>query len=188
MFRTRLRVEWKRHAVRIIASQGGSLEEQVARAERYAAVEKALQGPKEPNETSAELSPMPINLQPFRDPTWLKTERSYHKLAVEHLNSLTRSYNLLAPGLAQKPYFSLDRELDTCYADVAPQIARELINRAKSGRGAQEIPGTSSGSGSGSIWENVSGSTVRVYDEQKPSYGFKEFWRDLFSRKGTTMS
>lgn len=38
----------------------------------------------------------------FRDSQWLQTERSYHELAVKELNSLTRSYNLMAPDLAKK--------------------------------------------------------------------------------------
>lgn len=184
IFRTRLRVEWKRNAVRIIASQGGSIEEQVTRAEKYAMAEKALQVS---TEASAEVSSTPPNLETFRDPVWLKTERSYHKLAVENLNALARSYNLIAPDLAKKPYFSLERELNACYADVAPQLAQELINRAKNPRGAQVTSDTGLGGG-GRVWEKVAGSTVQVYDEQKPTYGFKEFWRDLFSRKGTTVS
>ncbi|RPB23327.1 hypothetical protein L211DRAFT_786961 [Terfezia boudieri ATCC MYA-4762] len=182
LFRTRLRVEWKRHAARVIASQGGSLEEQVARAERYAAVEKAIQAPAETARGSPEDAKAPPTLsssEPFRDSNWLKTERSYHALAVENLNNLTRSYNLLAPELAKKPYFSLERELNACYLDVAPQLAQELINRS---RKAKEVSSYGVG-GSGGLWEKVAGSGVRVYDEQKPSYGFKEFWRDLFPRK-----
>ncbi|KAF8446653.1 hypothetical protein BGX38DRAFT_1193776 [Terfezia claveryi] len=180
LFRTRLRVEWKRHAARVIASQGGSLEEQVARAERYAAVEKAIQAPAETARTEDANAPTTLSSSdPFRDSNWLKTERSYHTLAVENLNNLTRSYNLLAPELAKKPYFSLDRELNACYLDVAPQLAQELINRS---RKAKEVPSSGVG-GSGGLWEKVAGGGVRVYDEQKPSYGFKEFWRDLFPKK-----
>ncbi|KAF8425978.1 hypothetical protein EV426DRAFT_530958 [Tirmania nivea] len=182
VFRTRLRVEWKRHAARVIASQGGSLEEQVVRAERYAAVEKVIQVPSETARDSRKDAQVPPTLsspEPFRDSNWLETERSYHNLAVENLNNLTRSYNLLAPELAKKPYFSLERELNACYLDVAPQLAQELINRS---RNAKKVPSTGVG-GSGGLWEKVAGGEVRVYDEQKPSYGFKEFWRDLFSRK-----
>lgn len=182
MFRTRLRVEWKRHAARIIASQGGSLEEQVARAEKYATVEKAIQVPAEIARGSPEDAKAPPTLsssEPFRDSNWLKTERPYHTLAVENLNNLTRSYNLLAPELAKKPYFSLERELNACYLDVAPQLAQELINRSMQGK---EVP-SAGANGSGGLWEKVAGGEARVYDERKPSYGFKEFWRDLFSRK-----
>lgn len=170
MFRTRLRVEWKRHVVRVISSQGGSLEEQVTRATKYAAAERAVQASAEPLD-SAEAA----GLQPFRDSTWLKTEYSYHTLAVENLNRLTRAYNLIAPELAKKPYFSLERELNACYVDVAPQLAEELINRVKI-YSAQEVSSVG-------LWKKVTGTETRVYDEQNPAYGFKEFWRDLFSRK-----
>ena len=175
-------MEWKRHAARLIASQGGSLEEQVARAERYAAVEKAIKVPAEtarcPEDAKASL--ILSSSGPFRDSNWLNTERSYHTLAVENLNSLTRSYNLIAPELAKKPYFSLERELNACYLDVAPQLAQELISRSRNVKGIFSTAGVG---GSGGLWEKVAGGDAKVYDEQKPSYGFKEFWRDLFSRK-----
>lgn len=38
-FRSRLRAEWKRHAARMIASKGGSLQDQIRRAEAYAKAE-----------------------------------------------------------------------------------------------------------------------------------------------------
>lgn len=68
---------------------------------------------------------------PFRDPTWLTTESAYHTLALTTLNNLTRSYNLIAPQLAQKPYLSLSRELARCYADIAPLLADEIRVRAQ---------------------------------------------------------
>lgn len=63
---------------------------------------------------------------PFRDQQWLQTETSFQKLAIENLNSLTRSYNLMCPQLAQRPYFDLQRELKACFADVAPHVAKEI--------------------------------------------------------------
>lgn len=42
-FRQRLRSDWRRHAARLIASQGGSLEDQMQRARGYAAAEARLQ-------------------------------------------------------------------------------------------------------------------------------------------------
>ncbi|KAF2626173.1 hypothetical protein BU25DRAFT_344205 [Macroventuria anomochaeta] len=41
-FRSRLRVDWKRHAARMIASAGGSLQDQVRRAEAYARAEQIV--------------------------------------------------------------------------------------------------------------------------------------------------
>lgn len=66
------------------------------------------------------------SVMPFRDPTWLSIELSYQQLAIENLNSLTRSYNLMCPQLAQRPYFDLQRELNSCYAEVAPLIPKEI--------------------------------------------------------------
>lgn len=185
MFRTRLRVEWKRHVVRVISSQGGSIKDQVSRATRYAAAERAVQASVNESRDGAKPSPVPASgpgtlvpagLQPFRDPTWLETEYSYHTLAVENLNKLTRAYNLMAPELAKKPYFSLERELNACYMEVASQLGEELVKRGTTSS-VQEVS-------SMGLWKKkVTGAEARVYDEQKPAYGFKEFWRDLFSRQ-----
>lgn len=118
---------------------------------------------------------------PFRDPQWEETERSYHKLAIQNLNSLTRSYNLMAPDLAKKPYFSLERELRSCYADVAPEVAHAIRERAL----APKVKGLEIvGHKPGGVLEKFSlDKASHVYDERKPQYGFKEFWRDLFASK-----
>jgi hypothetical protein len=119
-------------------------------------------------------------VQPFRDPTWEQTERSYHNTAVENLNNITRSYNLMAPAIAQKPYFNLDRELKACFADVAPQVADAIKERALAPKvkSAELI-----GHRPGGVLDNFSTSmTKRVYDETKPQYGFKQFWSDLFTK------
>ncbi|KAF7542553.1 hypothetical protein G7Z17_g11480 [Cylindrodendrum hubeiense] len=148
IFRARLRNDWKRHASRMIASKGGSLLDQMRRAEAYAAAEE-VHNPRvrgegkekatttapivsdttdEPNKikarqtskstaseyeatTSAEASTTPAPSlgiyseplpPPFRDPTWEQAEKSYLELAVDQLNRLARSYNLMAPDLAKK--------------------------------------------------------------------------------------
>ena len=67
---------------------------------------------------------------PFRDPQWLETERAYLNAAIDNLNSIARSYNLMAPPIARKPYYYLDRELKACFADVAPQVASAIRERA----------------------------------------------------------
>ncbi|KAM0693652.1 hypothetical protein Q7P36_006908 [Cladosporium allicinum] len=119
-------------------------------------------------------------VSPFRDPAWEQTERSYHKIAIENLNTLNRSYNLMAPAIAQKPYFNLDRELKACFADVAPQVADAIKERALAPK-VQRAELT--GHRPGSVLENFSTSaTKRVYDETKPQYGFKQFWSDLFAK------
>ncbi|KAE8352949.1 hypothetical protein BDV28DRAFT_157445 [Aspergillus coremiiformis] len=205
-FRQRLRTEWRRHAARLIASEGGSLEAQMRRAEAYAVAEARLAEKSkieqsfqesdntEPSSTNAnneklesfspevqsKENPLPY-VMPLRDPQYLSTERSFYELAVKNLNNITRSYNLQAPPVAQKPYINLDRELSTCYADVAPTLAEEIKRRATE-RSSRPY---SVGSKASGIIESLSTSTTtRVYEEDKTKgYGFKEFWRDLFSKK-----
>ncbi|KAL8769279.1 MAG: hypothetical protein Q9209_004661 [Squamulea sp. 1 TL-2023] len=124
------------------------------------------------------------NLPPFRDPAWQSLEHSYHMLAISSLNSLTRSYNLMAPGLAKKPYFSLDRELRNCFADVAPLLPDEIRERA---RKPEKIRIEIVGHRPGGVLERLgAGEGVRVYDSVKPNYGFRQFWRDLWGRGGET--
>ena len=237
VFRGRLRADWRRHAARIIASKGGSLESQLRKAEAYATAE-AANNPKTPKiermseiddegklaqvtvsetppsihgedatvitvtESTADdqsnppaLSPTNDNVQtkppteppapppspliPFRDPAWEATERAYHTLAITSLNSLTRSYNLMAPDLAKKPYFLLDRELRSCFADVAALLPNEIKARA---RAPAKIKVEVVGHRPGGVLERFAGEKAKVYDDQRPEYGFKQFWKDLWGR------
>ncbi|KAK8094361.1 hypothetical protein PG997_001046 [Apiospora hydei] len=244
-FRTRLRNDWKRHAARIIASKGGSLQDQMRKARRYALAEEvhnprkrnvdqisvptnstedpvmvkihqqleaelaaesqmghpdmasqtpqapsdsltttAAQDPSSspetpsPDEPPQQLEPLP---PPFRDPDWFEAEKSYMELAISNLNTITRSYNLMAPELAKKPYFSLDRELNNCYADVAPQLAEAIKERAAR-------PSASSLGAVGQRPKSIldrfgrEGHTAEVYESKAPHYGLREMWRDLFKR------
>jgi hypothetical protein len=88
----------------------------------------------------------------------------------------------MAPDLAKKPYFSLSRELQRCFSDVAPQIAAAIRERsalAPKLKGVEVI-----GHRAGSVLEKFSMDRAsQVHDERKPQYGFKEFWRDLFAPK-----
>ena len=126
--------------------------------------------------SSKEELPLP-RVFPFRDPAWESLEHAYHTLAVTNLNSLTRSYNLMAPDLAKKPYFSLQRELRSCFSDVAPQLAGEIQERAKA---PSKVRIEVVGHRPGGILEKFGGEHAKVFDSQKPHYGFKEFWRDLW--------
>ncbi|RDL40813.1 Uncharacterized protein BP5553_00792 [Venustampulla echinocandica] len=103
---------------------------------------------------------------PFRLPEWEAGEQSYLQLAITNLNSLTRSYNLMAPELAKKPYFSLERELRNCYADVAPQLAQEIRERATQPR-ARDVTGSYKPAGGGAL-ETFSQGKAKVYDDKKP--------------------
>lgn len=234
-FRQRLRTEWRRHAARMISSQGGSLEEKERRARGYAAAEARVVAQRKLNETISKSSandaadlpmfsqishdgriaggttrnPPPQrntglesgasvapedpstldngdasipHLAPLRDPDYMSIERGWHELQIKSINDLTRSYNLQAPRLAQKPYLNLERELNACYADVAPTLADELTLRASSPRkvaSSIEKP-------AGGVLEDIlqSRQNVRVYDEDRSKgYGLKEFWRDLWSKR-----
>lgn len=235
-FRARLRSDWRRHAARMIASHGGSLESQIRRAEAYALAEervnplptKAERSSKidsqgnlstiTEQETSPRASETPtgsaaeppkgnlsaksteaiittidnentrtplLPTSPFRDPNWERTESKYHNLVVTTLNSLTRSYNLQAPTLAQRPYYDLKRELLRCYADTAPLLPAEIHQRARTpSDGDDAVIGL--GITRGGITSTTTTTTktrnhptIREEDHRK-RYGFREFWRDLF--------
>ncbi|ORY13055.1 hypothetical protein BCR34DRAFT_562698 [Clohesyomyces aquaticus] len=243
-FRSRLRNDWKRHAARMIASKGGSLQDQMRTAEAYAKAELIANPPKKKTEalnavdetghlsqislsgelkvpatgaapveeidakhiaidypsdqpkavpassqnievtiqtsTPAPSSSTPPAPYPFRDPAWEATESSYLNLSINDLNSKTRSYNLMAPDLAKKPYFSLTRELNACYAEVAPQLADAIRERALKPRAKLEGFGTSL-AGNAGVLERLVGEKVRVRDERvERRYGFRQFWKDVW--------
>ncbi|CAK7264344.1 hypothetical protein SEPCBS119000_000950 [Sporothrix epigloea] len=211
VFRTQLRSDWRRHAARTLASRGGTLQEQMAAATRYAAAEqahnprsrdveqisvatnhtddavmRAVSSQEQESTTLSESTPSAgIGMtRPLRDAQWEATEQSYLELSISQLNALTRSYNLMAPELAKKPYFSLERELKACYADVAPTLAETIRDRAAR-------PPKPSGDEAGAealsrrMFEKFigEGASVRVYDSRKPNYGLREMWRDWWTKK-----
>lgn len=282
-FRGRLRSDWKRHAARMIASRGGSVDDQVRRARGYALAEERVNprakkveslssissdgsltsitveeritagipaetkaaAPAEtdleckskqqgegveikvteqaaenvdsspppppsttkntntitistttststsasdsPSKSTPEVLPTP---HPFRDSAWEKTELAYHTLAIQDLNALTRSYNLMAPKVAQKPYFTLARELNRCFADVAPLLGEEIRERS---RRPAKAPVSAQPDGAGGVlgrfgegvgMNKFRGHEGRIRDEgSEKGYGFRQFWRDLFARK-----
>ncbi|KAI9652712.1 MAG: hypothetical protein M1831_006605 [Alyxoria varia] len=288
-FRGRLRAEWRRHAARVLASQGGSLEAQLKRAGDYAKAETAwnplaklkskdqpigianedylsqispsgelkvpptgnnnsepsvapdsankpatediaaapnqasdslfvheeqkvqdledvrelqellsiatdeLQSTEQQQQQQQEQQPAqstqdtretmnspPTSAPPFRDPTWITHEYSYHTTAISSLNGLIRSYNLMAPELAKKPYLNLDRELNACYADVAPTLASEIRERALAPKARLDGIAESERTGvGGGIFGSARGG-IKVWDEKRERrYGFKEFVRDV---------
>lgn len=137
---------------------------------------------------SPSAQPPPPPPQLFRDPAWETLERPYQTLALNNLNNLTRSYNLQAPDLAKKPYFSLARELRACFADVAPLLADEILTRAHApkakGAYGTGAAGDGEGGGGGSMLERWQGSHVKIYESTQPYYGLRELWRDFWGRKG----
>lgn len=209
IFRERLRNDWKRHASRMIASRGGSLEEQMKRAAAFAAAEaghnpqykgmeqtattsSATHHPESPTDgdsvpekvTGDSEGGVSVIQKPFRDTAWEQAEKAYMNLSVENLNNITRSYNLMAPELARKPYFSLERELNSCYADVAPLVANEIKHRAVGritlGNGAQAMVQNDA-----NLMEKLIGKdNVKIHLEaEEKAYGLKEWWRDFWQRK-----
>ncbi|KAF2130505.1 hypothetical protein P153DRAFT_219354 [Dothidotthia symphoricarpi CBS 119687] len=255
-FRGRLRSEWKRHAARIIASKGGSLQDQVRRAEAYAkaelvanplkkkqevlttvdnqgqlsqislsgelkvaspsanspdgeatvteeiVAEKITLDPSlEPNdqlsstlptlETSTQTIEVPLPTAPsyvppapfpFRDPDWERIESGYHAVVIKDLNDKARSYNLQAPDLAKKPYFNLQRELNACFADVAPQLAEAILDRAR--KPVKKMESFGLNTGEKGFLGSLGGGPVRVRDERREKqYGFKQFWNELWEDK-----
>ncbi|KIW73715.1 hypothetical protein, variant [Phialophora macrospora] len=142
-----------------------------------------------PSPASSSSSPSPSAVlpmpQPFRDPAWQSAEFAYHTLAIQELNALTRSYNLMAPKIAQKPYFSLQRELDRCFADVAPLLGDEILERSRRpAKVRMEVRGHKEGGVLGRFGEEWNGHQGRIRDEvAEKGYGFREFWRDLFGKE-----
>ena len=129
--------------------------------------------------------PLPI-VSPLRDPQYFHTERPYHELTIKKLNAKIRSYNLQAPQVSQKPYLNLERELDKCYADVAPSLAEEIDRRATE-RAHDRTVHRPEGDNGGLQQVLGLGQNTRVYDEhESKGYGFKQFWRDLWGRKGVS--
>ncbi|KKY26802.1 hypothetical protein UCDDS831_g01081 [Diplodia seriata] len=271
-FRSRLRADWKRHAARMLASEGGNLEKQIRKAQAYAEAEKLANPRKKKEEQitavdadghlsqitlAGELKVSPANAPekhssqplervtvkatpmgsidgsrssdsplsdaeevveeflvedatsspsattttedhspsspstsstvipapyPFRDPAWVNAERSFLDLSVNSLNALTRSYNLMAPELAKKPYFALDRELAAAFADVASQLPGEIRDRALEPKA--KPTGRAAGHGASGIMEKFgTDQEVKIWEDQSEKYGFKQMWRDLFAKK-----
>lgn len=168
---------------------GGSMESEVKVIEQTVNDNGTLKPPEQQVVLSTEQpaqSPLPqrrrISTVPaFRDAQWEETERSYLAAAIDNLNSKTRAYNLMAPDLAKKPYFSLARELKSCFADTAPLVAESIRERAlKPKIKGIEVIGHKPG---GMLEKFAMDKAAQVYDDRKPQYGFRQFWRDLFSRK-----
>lgn len=190
VFRARLRSEWRRHSARMIASKGGSLQEQMKRASEYAAAEE-VHNPARKKNGDVVTTPMDkikteetvVVGRPYRDLDWEKAEAGYHKLAIEQLNTLTRSYNLMAPDLAKKPYFSLERELKACFSEVAPLVAKEIHDRA-TGRSSRTDGKTSQAAKQTGLMETLMGDgNVRIQVEPDvKAYGFKQWWRDIWKK------
>ncbi|EGD88537.1 hypothetical protein H112_03457 [Trichophyton rubrum D6] len=192
-FRNQLRENWRNHAVLMIRSKGGTLEEQIRRARSYAAAESKhnklfqdrvrLSGSDDnANTASTGTSEILEDLPCLRDPQYMSTEREYHELKIKRLNESIRSYNLQAPQVSQRPYFNLQRELDSCYADVAISLPDEIRERATRGSTKPGSSGSHQTGLGGFSSFSASAHESRIYDEDSSKgYGFKQMWRDLWN-------
>jgi hypothetical protein len=255
-FRSRLRAEWTRHAARMIASQGGSLQDQIRRAEAYAKAELISNPLKRKQEvlttvekdgqlsqislsgelkvtsppdgssdttptvteeivahkvtldnasessadsstasrvvdTSTQTMEVPVNVPapsvppapfPFRDPDWERIELAYHTVVIADLNSKARSYNLQAPELAKRPYFNLQRELNSCFADIAPQLPQAILDRARAP--PKKVTGFGQAMSEKTLFGNLVGAPVKIRDERTTKqYGFRQFWKELWAKE-----
>jgi hypothetical protein len=210
-FRARLRSDWKRHAARVIASYGGSLSQQIRRAEEFAAAELSQMSKSQMSEEHcldkmSQISPSgqlkssgnknfnPRLLEeentvknpnsasgiPFRDVTWEATESAFHQLSIKSLNSLTRSYNLMAPRTAQRPYYNLERELKACYVDVAPLIAEEIRQRAFAPKRTSLLESISS-----SHYGKPGISSTSLPASGVSGFRWRDLWRDIWATKSS---
>ncbi|KAA8911008.1 hypothetical protein FN846DRAFT_897800 [Sphaerosporella brunnea] len=192
-FRRRLKNEWKRFVALTISSKGGTLEEQCAKAEELAKgearkarlrkLEKMMElGEDVSAEELAAAGEGPREV--FRDSKWEKKELKFVTLAIENLNQLCRSYNMMAPEVARKPIFTLERELGRCFTEVAPEVAQEIRDRAVQSRSRLTINEKEEKGRPGLVDKFVGDHhQAKIYDSEKPNYGFRDFLRDLFRRK-----
>ena len=190
--RSTLRTSWVRHVADAIAFRGGTTADQVARAEAYARAEAALPRGKSIGEASVSASrtddavfkdsqseaPAPAETttlaspgRPFRDTAWEQQQRNFLEQSIEKLNSMTRSYNLMAPDIAKKAYFSAGSELEAAFREGAPLVADELRGRSERKAAGPSLFGGFGGGGG-----------VVVHERVGNEYGLKEFWKDLWKK------
>jgi hypothetical protein len=90
--------------------------------------------------------------------------------------------DLMAPELAKRPYFNLQRELNSCFADVAPQLAEAILDRARAP--PKKVDSFGQALGERGILGNFGAASVRVMDERTTKqYGFRQFWNDLWQKE-----
>ncbi|RPA79867.1 hypothetical protein BJ508DRAFT_415676 [Ascobolus immersus RN42] len=161
-FRRELRNDWGRQLARRFTDRGKGVEGGVQLAEQNAEREATGTG-----ERIAE---------------WEKAQKGYWTARITEINALCRSYNLMAPELAKRPYFNLERELNLMYKEVAPLVAKIIRRRSEDTGGPRGIEAGSGVAGrlGGGKW---GGHTGKVYDEdKKKKFGFKEFMASLWSQ------
>ncbi|KAK9236329.1 hypothetical protein V1525DRAFT_457710 [Lipomyces kononenkoae] len=114
---------------------------------------------------------------------WELIERKYHELSVKTLNDNIRSYNLMAPEPARRPYLTLERELRLCYAEVAPLLADALRERHDLIKAKRTTFSLTKTENKRSVLDNLFGEKVVIMEKTGNEYGLKELFRDLIFRK-----
>ncbi|TKA51588.1 hypothetical protein B0A53_05269 [Rhodotorula sp. CCFEE 5036] len=106
-FRTELRSNWTRRAIRIRSTEGLT----------GAVVREVRDG--------------------WTDPEWIAREKGYHEVSLQALNEMTRKYNIIAPYNVRRPLLTVANELREAFSSCAPTIAAELQRRLDHGMGTQ---------------------------------------------------
>ncbi|CAN6674658.1 hypothetical protein TRVA0_059S00738 [Trichomonascus vanleenenianus] len=155
-FRRELKSNWIQRAVSILAKQS----ENISSIDRRVSMAKSRLA----------------QSVPFKDQAWEESQKSYHNLVVNNINSIIRGYNLQAPQSARKGYISYESELAGVYQEAHKQILSAFKNHL-TGPAAPPPPPTV-----GQLH------TAKGLYSEDPSkyYGMKDMFRDLFSRKKST--
>jgi hypothetical protein len=161
-FRESIRTEWLRYVTRQISSAPGNLNGHVAAAESYVQRDVAAN----------------FTLREYKS-EWESREKKYHSLAIEDLNSKTRSYNTIAPYTARKAYTTLQMELEQCYRDVAPRIVGSIRTRASSTQPQTE---SKTVRGAAGIFEDLVGSKQELHINREGEFGLGDFFRRILKR------
>jgi hypothetical protein len=158
-FRDSLRTEWLRHVTRQITASPGNLSSHIAIAESYVSRDKAAN----------------YKLREYKS-DWESREEKYHNLAINDLNSKTRSYNTIAPYSTRKPYTTLNKELEDCYRDVSSRIVDAIRNRPP------PKPENPIVRGAMGIFEDLAGPKQQLHLNRDYEYGLMDFFRTFWKK------
>ena len=161
-FRESLRTEWLRHITRRINTTPGSRNSHIASAESY--VQRDIAANYTLREYKAE---------------WESREQKYHSLAIDDLNAKIRSYNTIAPYAARKTYTTLQKELEQCYKDVAPNIVEAIRARSNVTSPPEVKPFVREAVG---ILEDLTGSKQELHVNRDGEFGLMDFIRGFMKR------
>lgn len=164
-FRASIRMEWVNFCCRLIAFSGDALELQVERAKAYGMAEEA-------------------GVDRLRDANWEKRELPFINAQVAELNSKTMSVNVIAPYNCRRGYLKVDDELQACYKQGTPLVAKMLIDRARAPK-LKDSAGYKRTHQHTSILDHMIGKSARseFYESYGKSYGFGAWVRETFGKK-----